>query len=697
MKTAQYQIFLLLVFLLASYCPTLSQQLPATDTLDVEHTAPKLLNEIVVVGYDDHQKLLETPGSVGLVDRELLHAYDETSIVPAMNTIPGVRMEQRAPGSYRIAIRGSTLRAPYGVRNIKVYWNGIPFTGPAGGTDFNLLDVVNINRIEVIKGPAGSIYGAGTGGVLNLNSHAEGNELNQIGVSFGSFGMRRADVSLNKYSGKNKFSFKYAHQQSDGYRANSYLNRDVVQLSSKTAFSEKSTLGADVLYSDLHYGIPGGLKPEEVASDPSQARPNAVSQQAGVRQRFLLTGLSYDHQWNSSLSNKTVIYGNLSFFENPYLFDYKRETQIGGGGRTRFQYDTQLGSVSTSIIAGAEYQNALSDARNFGNSGGQPTGLNFDDELRSWQAIIFAKANLTLPNNILLITLGLSRNMLNYNIFRVAEAGSDSSYRVNRSFDPVWTPQLGLVKQFGNTALHGSMSYGFSPPNIEDVRTNEGSINLNLKPEKGINYEIGYRGNVAEKLNFDLTAFYFQLNETIVQQQSERGTVLFVNAGSTDQKGFEASLSYFVLRQPDRFLSDLEISTAYTRHNFVFKNYIKQEEEGPRNFSDNKLTGVAPNVWVTTALFKFRPGLYLNLTYNFTDKIPLNDANTVYADAYHLVQTKVGYKTSFTDRLKLELFAGIDNLLNETYSLGNDLNAFGNRYYQPAAPRNYYGGVKMYF
>lgn len=695
MRTTLLSIFLLTIIFLTQHGYAQSQDV-TDDTITVEESEPRLLDEITVVGYDDNRKLLETPGAVGLVDRELINAYSETSVVPAMNTIPGVRMEQRAPGSYRIAIRGSTLRAPYGVRNVKVYWNGIPFTGPAGGTDFNLLDIININRIEVIKGPAGSIYGAGTGGVVNLNSDAEGTELNSVGVSFGSFGMRRADVSLNKYNGENKLTFKYAHQQSDGYRANAFLNRDVLQLSGSTAFSDKSTLGADMLYSDLYYGIPGGLNREEFENDPSQARPNAVSQQAGIRQRYMLIGVSHDYQWNGSLSNQTVIYGNLSFFENPYLFDYKRETHIGGGGRTRFQYDTQIGSIGTSIIAGAEYQNALNSSRNFGNSGGQPVGLNFDDELRSWQAILFAKANLTLPNDFFL-TLGLSRNMLDYDIFRVAEAGADSSYRVSKNFDPVWTPQIGLVRQFGTTAVHGSISYGFSPPTIEDVRTNEGSINLNLNSEKGINYEVGYRGNVYNKLNFDVTAFYFKLDETIVQQQSDRGTVLFVNAGSTDQRGLETSLNYFAISRADQFLSDLEINTSYTLHRFIFRNYIKQGEEDPQDFSNNMLTGVAPNIWVTTALFKFRPGFYLNLAHNFTDEIPLNDANTVYSDAYHLVQSKIGYKKSFDERLKLELYAGVDNLLNQTYSLGNDLNAFGNRYYQPAAPRNYYGGVKMYF
>jgi iron complex outermembrane receptor protein len=41
------------------------------------------------------------------------------------------------------------------------------------------------------------------------------------------------------------------------------------------------------------------------------------------------------------------------------------------------------------------------------------------------------------------------------------------------------------------------------------------------------------------------------------------------------------------------------------------------------------------------------------------------------------------------------LFVGADNLLNEKYSLGNDINAFGGRYFNAAATRNFYAGIKM--
>ena len=177
-----------------------------------------------MIGYDANRKLLETPGSVSVLDQQRMAAYGETSLVAPMNTLPGVRMEERAPGSYRIAIRGSALRAPFGVRNVKVYWNNIPFTEPSGLTFFNLLDLANMEKVEVIKGPTGSIYGAGTGGALNIESMSgkQDEKSISVGATLGSFGLQRYTAAINNNNDQRQLTFKYARQASDGYREQNF-------------------------------------------------------------------------------------------------------------------------------------------------------------------------------------------------------------------------------------------------------------------------------------------------------------------------------------------------------------------------------------------------------------------------------------------------------------------------------------------
>ncbi len=694
-----YYLFSLVALLISFQFPTaLWAQSVENDSLEVTDT--KLLNEIVVIGYDANRKLLETPGAVGVLSNQTIAAYGETSLVAPMNTLPGVRMEERAPGSYRIAIRGSALRAPFGVRNVKVYWNNIPFTEPSGLTYFNLLDLMNMEKVEVIKGPAGSIYGAGTGGALNINSMRGNEDKKEVkaGITLGSFGLQRYTAAINDFTEKRQLTVKYAHQEADGYREQSFFRRDVVEIGGVFNTSEKRKVSANLLYSDLNYGIPGGLTQEQFDEDPTQARPGnpfalgSVDANASIKQKSLLLGFTHEYKFSENFNNLTTIYGKLAFFNNPFNLDYKRDSQQSGGGRTRFYYDTNIGEVHTRFTFGGEVQIGTNVARNFENDFGQPGDLNFDDELRTHQAFAFANAAFDLPGDFYL-TAGASYNYLKYDIYRLVDVALDSSYQVIKKFDPIVVPRIGLVKKFqNNIALHGSISYGFSPPTIEEVRTNEGSINLGLEPERGTNYEVGLRGNTLNgKLNFDLTAFYFQLDETIVQQESDRGTVLFTNTGNTDQKGIELAATWFVVDNPGQLIEQVEIQTAYTYHDFNFKNYVKEGED----FSGNQLTGVAPNISVTSVDVRTAFGGYFQGTFNFTDAIPLNDANDVYSDPYHLLALKAGYIVALSGNFEMEIFAGIDNVLNERYSLGNDLNAFGGRYFQPAAERNYFGGIKF--
>src|SRR6188508_836055 len=122
-----------------------------------------LLSPVLIKGYESGRSLMETPASVGYISAKDLHRYANSSLLPSLNTIPGVRMEERSPGSYRLNIRGSLLRSPFGVRNIKVYWNDLPFTDAGGNTYLNLVDPNTVSAIEVLKGPGGSLYGANTG------------------------------------------------------------------------------------------------------------------------------------------------------------------------------------------------------------------------------------------------------------------------------------------------------------------------------------------------------------------------------------------------------------------------------------------------------------------------------------------------------------------------------------------------------
>ena len=106
------------------------------------------------------------------------------------------------------------------------------------------------------------------------------------------------------------------------------------------------------------------------------------------------------------------------------------------------------------------------------------------------------------------------------------------------------------------------------------------------------------------------------------------------------------------------------------------------------------MTGVSPNVAVAGTDIMLLNKFYTNITLTYVDHAPLNDANSEFASEYFLMGARAGYKGQIK-RLPIEIFGGVDNLLDERYSLGNDLNAFGGRYYNVAAGRNFYFGIRI--
>ena len=659
------------------------------NNIELRDTA-RILNEVVIQAYAYNRPASEVPAAVAIVSPKEFERFNNTSFLPAVNTVPGVRMEERSPGSYRFSIRGSLLRSPFGVRNVKVYWNGLPFTDGGGNTYLNLLDFNSVGSMEIIKGPGGSLYGAGTGGVILLQSPVLRENKLDFSAVLGSYGLKRYTLSGDFHEAKKNLKILYARQLSSGYREQTGMRRDALHADLAFLLDPGHKLSATFLYTDLFYETPGGLNKLQYETDPAQARPaspatrGAVEQQASVKNRTGFIGFVDDYQWNNDWSTQTGIYGSLTKFENPTIRNYELRDEQNFGLRTQTEYVFEK-ALKGKIAIGAEYQYFNSLLTVHGNTFGVIDTVQTDDKLRSNLFLFFGQAELNLGSDFYL-TVGASANFLKY---RFTTLYPEPSIQQNRNFDPVLSPRVALLKKFNLISVYASISQGFSPPSLAEVRPSAGTYNNDLNSERGLNYEIGFRGNFARgQIRYDVAVYDFRLDETIVIQRTADGAEYFVNAGKTSQQGLEGTLSY----HPNLTSKKVGITlwTSYTYNHYRFKDY---ENDG-NDFSGNRLTGVAPTIALLGVDLAFR-GFYLNITANYTDALPLNDANTEYASEYFLLGTRAGYKSSSTRKTRFELFAGVDNALDEQYSLGNDLNAIGGRYYNAASPRNYYVGLKV--
>ncbi len=128
---------------------------------------------------------------------------------------------------------------------------------------------------------------------------------------------------------------------------------------------------------------------------------------------------------------------------------------------------------------------------------------------------------------------------------------------------------------------------------------------------------------------------------------------------------------------------------SHTWYDFHYKEF----NQLTNNFSGNQLPSVAPHTVSSGIDLSMKNGLLATLTYYYSDKIALNDANSEYVNSYHLLGVKMGYEKWIKEKIRFKIFFGAENLLDQTYSLGNDINGFGGRYYNAAPKRNYYAAI----
>jgi len=389
----------------------------------------------------------------------------------------------------------------------------------------------------------------------------------------------------------------------------------------------------------------------------------------------------YDHDWSNAWKTNIGIFTSVTDFINPAIRNYEKRNERNIGGRTETEGNFNTSDVKWRVTVGGEYQYFFSPVDVFDNNEGRTGDLQTSDELWSSGGLLFAQAEMELQNQMV-VTIGMSATFLKYKFIRTSDSPQVTQ---QMQFDPGFFPRIALLKRLGSVSVFGSVSSGFSPPSLAEVRPSTGTFNNTLQPESGINIEVGARGKLFNQMSFDVVAFDFRLQEAIVIQRAQDGAEYFVNAGDTKQRGIESTITWSPIHKGK---SEFKIWSSYTCSQFYFGTYVQDGVD----YSNNKLTGVAPNIFLLGLDLQSKMGLYINATVNYTDHIPLNDANSEYASDFVLAGARIGLK-KIAKKLKYDFFVGVDNMLDQRYSLGNDLNAAAGRYYNAAPARNYYAGI----
>jgi iron complex outermembrane receptor protein len=651
--------------------------------------AGTLLQDAKVYAYAHKREYAELSASVSSLSATYLKASDRSSMLQSINTVAGVKMDQRSPGSYRISIRGNLLRSTFGVRNVKIYVDGVPFTDASGNTYLNAIGATMINAVDIVKGPAGSMYGSGTGGVMLLSLQPDTTAHAGITCTAGQYNSFSFSGYLNLKSDAGYSAVQFNRQSSDGYRVQSGMYRNAVHISSAQKLSDRNLLKANLLYSDYYYQTPGGLTKAEMEADPRQARPqvgsspSAATQQAAIFLQMIYASASVFSDLGNGFSNLTGISADVEKFKNPAIRNFERKSERGINLRTVNGYK----HLNVQADLGAEFQQHFTNTSTFGNRQGVEDSLQYHDHINAEQLNIFMQARYRVGSRLSL-DAGISYNNFRYAFQRLGSVGGSGEQKL---FPAQWIPRFGLNARIARKLFgYIQVSKGYSPPSIDEIHASDGIFNRSLNAEKVWNFEYGLKFQ-GKEFNGSLVAYRYQLSNTIVSRRDSSGAEFYVNAGKAKQTGLEAELNY-THRFAGRFFQDLFLRGSYTMQHAIFVKYTK----GNTIYDGNKLTGVAPNLAALTAEVDVVNGLSLRLNYQYTDLIPLNDANAFYSLPYNLLDTRICWKKKYKG-IDAQFFFSWLRSFNNVYSLGNDLNAAGNRYFNPAAPRAWQAGCSFEF
>ncbi len=319
-------------YLFFGFCLSLNL-IASAQQVDTSKVSTTTLDSVRVQAYGS-KSLQKTAAAVNVINSQQLNRFANLNILAAVNATPGVRMEERSLGSYRLNIRGSSVRSPYGVRNVKIYYEEIPFTAPGGNSMLNMLGFYNIGSLEIIKGPGSSRYGAGTGGVVLMNApvNSETTALN-AGLIVGSYGLFGANASVDYKEQRIAFE----HQEADGYRDHTAMKRQVLSYNGRIMQSKANELKAYFIFSDLNYQTPGALTLAEYELNPKASRPSAgpnpsaVQANASIHQKAALLGLRNRYVFAENFTNTTTLAGFYNATINPAIqnFEAKKEPHFG--------------------------------------------------------------------------------------------------------------------------------------------------------------------------------------------------------------------------------------------------------------------------------------------------------------------------------------------------------------------------------
>jgi vitamin B12 transporter len=295
------------------------------------------LGETVVTANRTPQALSDLVGDVSIIDRKTIERSGATGVADVLARLPGIEISRSGGvgNTTSLFIRGAETRFT------AVYLDGVRIDSQTtGGAGWEGIPLSQIDRIEVLRGPAAAVYGSdAVGGVIQLfTKRGEEGVSPYAGIGFGSKGLRKIEGGVSGKSGLFDYSFGVAHEESKGYNVQPASKRNVVKdgYTSPDRDGYNSTSGnvklgfqitpdqrleATLLTSDIKAGYD--------ATVSYRTKPPILFRDDVSNNTLRTAGLTWSAKWNDIYSTRVQVTDSQSVYKTQPSF-YRTETNLRG-------------------------------------------------------------------------------------------------------------------------------------------------------------------------------------------------------------------------------------------------------------------------------------------------------------------------------------------------------------------------------
>jgi iron complex outermembrane receptor protein len=656
-----------------------------------QQTEADALDEIVVSATRTESSLRDVARSVSVINKERIqNTTQQLGLDEALAGVPGLYIQNRYnfSGDLRVSLRGFGARSSFGIRGIRILVDGIPETLPDGQGGVDSIDMGSAQSIEVLRGPASSLYGNASGGVIAVTSELGTNDPFVEGkIAGGEFGFKQYGVKAAGKISSADYLLNVSRTELEGYREHSAFRGTQLNARLGIPVNDNDRLLVAANFTDQPLAQdPGGINAAQAALDPSSARDRNVLFDAGEVLQQQRLGFVYERKRSS---------GTLTL-RNHYVWrDFANKLPFTDGGAVdldRFFYgfgaQFSLGEAlpdNVDLAFGVDYDHQDDDRQRFDNNDGAIGNLGFDQNEQVDSIGFYIQGEYRL-NDAWAVQAGLRYDELSYDVTDRYIANGDSSGSLD--FDEV-SPSLGVNFKTAGVVLFANYSSSFETPTTTELANPDasGGFNPELRPQLANNYELGFKGTIDD-LFYEVSLFQIDLRDELIPYELEEfpGRTFYSNAGASDRTGIETAFRW-------QHESGFAIDASYTWSDFIFDEFA--DDDG-NDFSGNQMPGLPGQFGYVGLNYATGNGFSGLLETRYSGDLYANNDNSVNVESYLVSNLRFSIDIE-SSKLLFRVYAGVNNLFDESYNNNIRINAFGDRFYEPAPTRNFYAGLVVTF